>query len=220
MQRLAFNVQIMKKSKSSREWLKEHHHDPYVHMAHKEGYRSRAAFKLLEIQKKDKLIQAGMTVVDLGSAPGAWSMIVAQLVGKQGRSIALDILAMSPIPGVEFIQGDLQDDAIVQKLYRLIGEAPVDLVMADIAPNMSGIRTMDQLKAIALVELVFDFAYKVLKPGGNVLSKVFQGIGFEELIRALRNRFKSVTTRKPKASRSRSTEVYLLAKDFKGIISS
>jgi 23S rRNA (uridine2552-2'-O)-methyltransferase len=205
----------LKKSKSSRAWLKEHHTDPYVNLAHKEGYRSRAAFKLLEIQKKDKLIQPGMTVVDLGAAPGAWSVIVAQLVGKQGRSIALDILPMEPIANVEFIQGDLQDEVVLSQLYQLIGDTPIDLVIADIAPNMTGIRTVDQLKSMVLTELVFDFAYKVLKPDGNVLSKAFQGAGFEGLIKELRSNFQVVSTRKPQASRSRSTEVYLLARGLK-----
>ena len=209
-----WNVSL-KKSKSSRAWLKEHHNDPYVNLAHKEGYRSRAAFKLLEIQEKDRLIQPGMTVVDLGSAPGAWSVIVAQLVGKQGRSIALDILPMEPITNVEFIQGDIQNDAVLGQLYQLIGDTPIDLVIADIAPNMTGVRAVDQLRSMALIELVFDFAYKTLKPGGNVLSKVFQGAGFEELIKELRSNFRVVSTRKPQASRSRSTEVYILARELK-----
>jgi 23S rRNA (uridine2552-2'-O)-methyltransferase len=208
----------MKKSKSSRAWLKEHHTDPYVQQAQQAGYRSRAAFKLLEIQKKDKLIQPGMTVVDLGAAPGAWSVIVADLVGKQGRCIALDILPMEPIPDVQFIQGDLNDEAVLKQLYQLINNTPVDLVISDIAPNMSGISAVDQLKSMALVELVLEFACSVLKSGGNLLIKVFQGAGFEELMKGLRSNFSSVAARKPHASRSRSSEVYLLAKGFKGII--
>lgn len=204
----------MKKSKSSRAWLAEHHSDPYVQQAQQAGYRSRAAFKLLEIQKKDKLIQSGMTVVDLGAAPGAWSVIVAGLVGKQGRCIALDILPMVPIPHVQFIQGDLNDESVLKQLYQFIDNIPVDLVISDIAPNMSGISAVDQLKSMALVELVLDFAYSVLKPGGHLLVKVFQGAGFEELLKGLRSHFRSVATRKPQASRSRSPEIYLLAKDF------
>lgn len=208
----------MKKSKSSSAWLKEHHSDPYVQQAQQQGYRSRAAFKLLEIQKKDKLIQPGTTVVDLGAAPGAWSVIAADLVGKQGRCIALDILPMEPIPDVQFIQGDLNDETVLKRLYQLIDNTSVDLVISDIAPNMSGISAVDQLRSMVLVELVLEFACSVLKSGGHLLVKVFQGAGFEEFMKDLRKHFHSVATRKPQASRSRSSEVYLLAKGFKGII--
>lgn len=208
----------MKKSKSSHAWLKEHHTDPYVQLAHQQGYRSRAAFKLLEIQEKDKLIQTGMTVVDLGSAPGAWSVLVAQWVGKQGHCIALDILPMEPIEGVDFIQGDFLDEKLLDNLYERLRDTPIDLVISDIAPNMTGVRTVDQLKSMALVEQVLEFACDVLKPGGALLTKVFQGSGFTELIKETRNHFGSVSTRKPKASRARSSEVYLLAKGFRSIM--
>lgn len=206
----------MVKSKSSRRWLKEHFDDPYVKLAQQKGYRSRATFKLVEIQEKDQLVTKGMTVVDLGAAPGGWCEQVVKWVGEQGKVFALDILPMTPIPGVEFIQGDFTQAEIFEKLIQLIDNRQVDLVISDIAPNISGVNAVDQPKAMYLAELAADFAKNVLKQGGFFLVKVFQGEGFDEYLRMIRQVFTKVLIRKPKSSRARSKEVYIVAKGFKG----
>lgn len=205
----------MKRSKSSQRWLEEHFSDHYVQLAQKEGYRSRAAYKLIEILEQDKLIKPGMTVVDLGSAPGSWSEVVSKRLKEKGRIIAMDILAMEPITGVDFLQGDFSEEETYQGLLKMIGKSPVDLVISDIAPNLSGIRSADQSRASYLVELALAFAKLVLKPGGCFVVKVFQGEGFDEILKDVRGCFKIVKVRKPKASRPRSTEVYFVASDFK-----
>jgi 23S rRNA (uridine2552-2'-O)-methyltransferase len=207
---------VAKKKKSSKSWLKEHFDDQYVQRAQREGYRSRACYKLLEIQEQDKLIKPGMTVVDLGSAPGGWSQVAAQLVGHSGRVVASDILAMDSLADVEFIQGDFTEESVFEQILAAIGENPVDLVISDMAPNMSGMTAVDQPRSMYLVELALDMACQVLKPQGVFLSKVFHGEGFEELMRNTRAAFGSVITRKPGASRPRSREVYLLARDYRG----
>jgi len=206
----------MARSKSSKGWLKEHFDDEYVARAQQDGYRSRAVYKLLEIQKKDHIIKRGMTVVDLGAAPGSWSQVVADMVGDDGRVIALDILPMDSLAGVEVITGDFQEQAVLDTLLETLGNRPVDLVLSDMAPNMSGMKGMDQPRAIYLTELALDLANQVLRKGGDILVKVFQGEGFEAYLRTLRASFEKVYTRKPDASRSRSREVYLLGKGFKG----
>ena len=201
----------MPRSKSSKRWLKEHFTDNYVKLARQKGYRSRAAYKLLEIQEKDKIIQPGMIVVDLGAAPGGWSEIIAQLVGKDGKVFAVDILPMKPIPGVEFIQGDFTDEKVLKTLLKHIDKKPVDLVISDMVPNISGMKAIDQPRIIYLVELTLDFAKQVLKPGGGLLVKIFQGEGFDAILKELRRNFSKVKIRKPKASRARSKEIFLLA---------
>jgi 23S rRNA (uridine2552-2'-O)-methyltransferase len=204
----------MARSKSSQRWLKEHFDDEYVKKAQQQGYRSRAAFKLLEIQQKDLLLKKGMVVVDLGAAPGGWSQIAADLVGKQGQVIALDVLPMDPLPDVVVLQGDFQEDAVLAELMQAINGQPVDLVMSDMAPNMSGVRTVDQPRAMYLAELTLELAKTVLKPGGDMLLKVFQGEGFDAYHKQCREHFAKVVIRKPDASRGRSREVYLLARDY------
>lgn len=206
----------MARSKSSRQWLNEHVNDPYVQQAVKLGYRSRASFKLLEIQEKDKLIRPGMCVVDLGSAPGGWSQVAAKLVGHKGRVIATDILPMDGLAGVEFIQGDFTEQAVLDQLLELIGDQPVALVMSDMAPNISGIAAVDLPASQYLVELGLDLAMKVLAPGGVFLAKLFQGEGFDPLLAEIKRHFASTSIRKPKSSRDRSREVFVLAKGFKG----
>lgn len=200
----------MKPSKTSKAWMQEHLNDPYVKMAQKEGYRARAAYKLTEIDDKDKLIKPGMTIVDLGSTPGSWSQVAAQRLRGQGRVIALDILDMHPIPGVEFICGDFRETAVLKQLETSLHQKRVDLVIADMAPNMSGVKDVDQAGAMYLTELALDFCQQWLKPDGHFLVKVFIGSGFEEIMQQMRNQFSKVVTRKPKASRDRSNEVYLL----------
>jgi len=207
---------MAKKRSSSKSWLKEHRDDPYVQRAQKEGYRSRACYKLLELQQRDRLIRPGMTVVDLGSAPGGWSQVAVEQVGHKGRVIASDILPMDNLAGVEFILGDFTEDDIFAQILRAIGEGPVDLVISDMAPNMSGVSAVDQPRSMYLVELAVDMARRVLAPGGSFVAKVFHGEGFDELFRDVRDSFDKVLTRKPKASRPRSREVYLVAKDFRG----
>jgi 23S rRNA (uridine2552-2'-O)-methyltransferase len=206
----------MGRSKSSKQWLREHFSDPYVKLAQQKGYRSRAAFKLLEIQEKDKIITFGMQVVDLGAAPGSWSEIVSKLVGPKGKVFALDILPMDPLPNVHFIQGDFTELEVFEKLLNMIDNQKVDLVISDIAPNISGMNEVDQPKAMYLAELAEDLAIKVLKKGGTFLVKVFQGEGFDHYLKTIRQLFSKVLIRKPQASRPRSKEVYLLAKGFKG----
>jgi len=200
----------MKPTKTSKAWMQEHLNDPYVKMAQKDGYRARAAYKLTEIDDKDKLIKQGMTVVDLGSTPGSWSQVVVQRLKGKGRVIALDILEMQPIGGVEFICGDFRDDAVLKILEKSLNNQPVDLVIADMAPNISGIADVDQAGATYLTELALEFSREWLKPSGNFLVKVFIGAGFEEILKEMRLMFVKVVTRKPKASRDRSSEVYLL----------
>ncbi len=200
----------MKPSKTSKAWMQEHLNDPYVKMAQKDGYRARAAYKLLEIDEKDKLIKPGMTVVDLGSTPGSWSQVAAQRLKGQGRIIALDILEMHPIPGVEFICGDFREEAVLEQLEATLDQKLVDLVISDMAPNMSGLKDVDQAGASYLTELALDFCQQWLKPGGHFLVKVFIGSGFDDIVKQMRGQFEKVVTRKPKASRDRSSEVYLL----------
>jgi 23S rRNA (uridine2552-2'-O)-methyltransferase len=206
----------MKRSKTSKAWMKEHVNDPYVQRAKQEGYRSRAAFKLLEILERDHLLKPGMTVVDLGAAPGGWSQVVAQKLSGSGRVIALDVLEMASMAGVTFIQGDFREDAVLNELVEALDGRPVDLVISDMAPNISGIGIADQARAMHLTELALEFASQHLKPGGSFLVKVFQGEGYEEYVREMRQHFKQVLTRKPKASRGRSNEVYLLGNGLSG----
>lgn len=203
------------RSESSRRWLKEHFSDPYVKQAQQEGYRSRAVYKLLEINQRDKLIKPGMTVVDLGAAPGGWCQVLVKLMQKQGRIVAMDILPMEPIPGVDFLQGDFADDAVVAELETRIQGKKVDLVLCDIAPNLSGNESIDLPRSMYLAELALDFALKVLAPDGSFLIKLFQGEGFDALLAEMKRKFQKTAIRKPKASRSRSREVYILARSLR-----
>ena len=205
----------MKRSKSSKAWLHEHVNDHYVHQAKAQGYRSRAAFKLQEIDDKDRLLRPGMTVVDLGSAPGSWSQVVVERLQGRGRVYALDILPMEPIPGVHFMQGDFTEDAVAAEFEHALENGRLDLVLSDMAPNISGIASSDQARAIHLCELALEFARAHLQPAGSFLVKVFQGEGFDEFRRQLMDSFATVAVRKPKASRDRSSEVYLLASRLK-----
>ncbi len=201
------------KSGSSRRWLKEHFSDPYVKQAQQAGYRSRAVFKLLELQERDKLFKPGMTVIDLGAAPGGWSQIVRQFIGSKGQIIALDILPMDPIEGVEFILGDFTEQAVLDELLAKMEDKKVDWVLSDMAPNLSGIDSVDQPRSMELAELALDLALRVLEKNGSFLVKLFQGAGFDEFLVEIRRHFKKVVIRKPKASRGRSREVYVLAKN-------
>lgn len=203
----------MARSKSSKRWLSEHFDDPYVKRAQDEGLRSRAVFKLRELDEKYGLLRPGMVVVDLGAAPGGWSEVAAPRVGKDGRVIALDVLPMDSLAGVEFIEGDFTEDAALSALESALGGSRLDLVMSDMAPNMSGVAVIDQAKSMYLAELAFEFAVEHLKPGGHFLVKVFQGEGFDAFVQRCRKAFKKVLVRKPDASRPRSREVYLLARD-------
>lgn len=203
-----------KRKPGSRRWLDEHHSDHWVQQAQKAGYRSRAAFKLLEIQQKDRLIRPGMTVVDLGAAPGGWCQVAAELVGEGGAVFALDILPMEPLPGVTFIEGDFTDEGPLGALLQALNGRPVDLVLSDMAPNLSGVRVVDQPRAMYLAELALDFAGQVLKPGGDFLTKVFHGEGLDDYRRDLQRQFNKLVTRKPRASRARSRESYLLARGY------
>jgi len=203
------------RKKSSRRWLKEHFDDPYVKKAHHEGLRSRAVFKLMEIQTRDRLVKPGMTVIDLGASPGGWSQLLVKWVGKHGRVLALDILPMEPIVGVEFILGDFNEETLVQELLQKINHTAVDWVFSDIAPNLSGIDSVDQPRSIELAELVLDFAISVIKAEGGMLIKVFQGEGFDAFLAKIKLHFKKVAIRKPKASRDRSREVYILARNVR-----
>lgn len=206
----------MPRSNSSARWLNEHFNDPYVKRAQQAGYRSRAAFKLLEIQEKDTLLHPGMTVVDLGAAPGGWSAVAQKIVGTKGRVLAMDLLPMSPLAGVEFFQADFNNEQSVQQMLQHIDNCPVDLVMSDMAPNISGITAIDQPRSLNLAEQALMFSTKVLKPGGHFLVKVFQGAGFEQFYQDVRSSFSGIKIRKPKASRARSNEVYLLGLGYKG----
>lgn len=205
----------MARSKSSNQWMQEHFDDEYVKRAQILGYRSRSTFKLVEIQEKDKIIKPGMNVIDLGAAPGGWSDYARKIVGKKNKVIALDLLEIDPIGGVDFIQGDFRENDVLDELYRVLDGAPVDLVMSDMAPNISGNKEMDQPRSIYLAELALDIAQTVLNKGGTFLIKMFQGAGFDEYKREVAKSFSSVVIRKPKASRARSKEVYILAKGFK-----
>ena len=204
----------MKPTRTSKAWMQEHLNDEFVKRAQKEGYRARAAYKLIEIDDKDKLIKPGMTIVDLGSTPGSWSQVAAQRLYKNGqglgRIIALDILDMTPIAGVEFIQGDFREETVLKQLEEMLKNKPVDLVIADMAPNISGVKDADQAGAAYLTELALEFSQQWLKPKGNFLVKVFIGAGFDDVVKQMRQQFDKVVTRKPKASRDRSSEVYLL----------
>ncbi len=207
---------MAKKRSSSKSWLKEHRDDPFVQRAQREGYRSRACYKLLEIQEKDRIIKPGQTVLDLGSAPGGWSQVAADLVGHRGRVLASDILPMDNLAGVEFVQGDFTEQAVFEQLLATLGDAPVDVVISDMAPNMSGMSAVDQPRSMYLVELALDMACRVLRPGGSFVAKVFQGEGFDTLFRETRDSFDRLVTRKPQASRPRSREVYLVATGYRG----
>jgi len=200
----------MKASKSSKQWMREHVNDPYVQMAQKDGYRARAAYKLLELDERDNLIKPGMVVVDLGAAPGSWCQVVAKKMGEHGRIIALDLLPLAPLPRVEFIQGDFREESVLAQLEERLGGRPIGLVISDMAPNISGVVMADQARAMYLAELALDFAVTHLAPGGSFVAKVFQGAGFEEYMKSMRNHFTKVVARKPKASRDRSNEQYLV----------
>ncbi|MDF0605480.1 RlmE family RNA methyltransferase [Neisseriaceae bacterium TC5R-5] len=202
----------MARSKSSNNWLKEHVNDSYVQMAQKDGYRARAAYKLLDINDKDKLIIPGIVLADLGSAPGSWSQVAARIVGDKGKVFALDILPMDPVPGVVFIQGDFREEEVLQQFVHQLEGRELDLVISDMAPNISGLSAMDQARSFLLCELALEFVRDYLKPGGHFLVKVFQGSDFQRYLQSMRELFDEVVSRKPKASRDRSSEVYLLGK--------
>ena len=208
---------MVQRSKSSANWLREHFNDPFVKQAQKDGYRSRASYKLLEIQEKDRLIRPGMSVIDLGAAPGGWSQVTSRLIGGQGRLIASDILEMDSIADVTFIQGDFTHDEVLQRILEAVGDSHVDLVISDMAPNMSGTPAVDIPRAMFLCELALDLATRVLKPGGDFLIKIFQGEGFDVYLKDVRSKFDKVQMRKPSSSRDRSREQYLLGKGFKGV---
>lgn len=203
----------MKPSKTSKQWMREHINDPYVQMAQKDGYRSRAAYKLLEIDERDHLLKPGIVVVDLGATPGGWSQVAANKIGNNGKIIALDLLPLNPLPRVEFILGDFREDSVLAQLEAMLAGKRIELVISDMAPNISGIDLSDQARSIHLAELALEFAVNHLKPGGAFLVKVFQGVGFEEYVKEMRKHFARVVSRKPKASRDRSSEVYMLGLD-------
>ncbi len=202
----------MARTRTSKAWMHEHVTDVYVRRARQDGYRSRSAYKLIEILEKDKLVRAGMTVVDLGAAPGGWSQVLAPMVGPKGQVMALDILEMEPLHGVSLIRGDFSDEATLKLLEAQTGNRSIDLVVSDMSPNISGVGLVDQARSIHLAELAFEFATERLKPGGDLLVKVFQGAGLDEFRKQLGTRFSAVAVRKPKASRDRSSEFYLLAR--------
>ncbi|HEX7234887.1 MAG TPA: 23S rRNA (uridine(2552)-2'-O)-methyltransferase RlmE [Nitrosospira sp.] len=200
----------MKRAKTSKAWMKEHVNDFFVKQAKKEGYRSRAAYKLVEIAERDHLFRSGMTIVDLGAAPGGWSQAAALKLGEKARIIALDLNEMEPLPGVTFIQGDFTNAEVLARLKNALGNSPVDLVISDMSPNISGIAVSDQARSMYLAELALEFCRERLNSGGAFLVKVFQGAGFQEFLRSMRGDFNKVVTRKPEASRDRSSELYLL----------
>jgi 23S rRNA (uridine2552-2'-O)-methyltransferase len=202
----------MARTKTSKAWMHEHVTDPYVRRAKQEGYRSRAAYKLIEMLEKDKLVRPGMTVVDLGAAPGGWSQVLAPLVDSTGRVIALDVLEMEPVEGVAFIRGDFSETETLERLEKELAGRRIDLVISDMAPNISGVGLADQARSIGLAELALDFACDRLKPGGSFLVKLFQGSGIDEFRKQLAGAFSTAVVRKPKASRGRSSELYLLAR--------
>jgi len=207
----------MARTKSSQRWMARNAKDKYVKRARQEGARSRAIYKLEEIDRRDRLLQPGMTVVDLGAAPGGWSQYVKSRVGDSGRVLALDILPMEPIVGVEFIEGDFTELPVLDLLVQRLQGKPVDLVISDMAPNMSGVASVDQARSMNLAELALEFSDKSLKPGGSLLIKTFQGAGFNEFYAQLRRRFEKLATRKPSASRAESKEIYLLGRGFRGV---
>lgn len=206
----------MARSKSSNNWLREHFDDEFVKQSQKDGYRSRAVYKLKEIDEKDHLLKPAMTIIDLGAAPGSWCEYVVRKLGGKGRVIALDILPMEPMDGVEIITGDFLEDEVFEQLLNVLGDDRPDLVICDMAPNMSGQQAVDIPRAMYMAELALDLSQQVLKPGGGLLVKLFQGEGFEEYIRQMKEHFNRVVMRKPKASRPRSKEIYGLATGFKG----
>ena len=205
----------MARSKSSGRWLQEHVNDPYVQRAQKDGYRARSSYKLIELNEKDRLIRPGMLVVDLGSAPGGWSQVASALVGDKGRVLATDILPMDVIRNVDFIQGDFREESVLNRILDHLGGDKADVVLSDMAPNISGVDSADQAASIYLLELALDMVRRVLKPRGVFVAKLFQGAGSDEYLRQVRAAFDKVSIRKPAASRSRSREVYLVAKGFK-----
>jgi len=206
----------MARTKSSSEWLRRHVNDPFVKQAQIDGYRSRSAYKLVELDKKDRLIKPGMRIMDLGSAPGGWSQVAGRLVGKKGRVLATDILPMDPIPNVDFIQGDFTDEAVVAQLLGWLEGGRFDLIISDIAPNITGIDSADQAGSMYFLELALDTVRQTLKPGANFVAKMFQGSGSDQYVKELRTSFEKVLIRKPAASRAESREVYIVAKGFKG----
>lgn len=205
----------MARSKSSARWLREHETDQYVQRARKDGYRSRASYKLLELDAKAKLFRPGMTVVDLGAAPGGWSQVAVAGVGRQGRVLASDILPMAPLAGVDFVLGDFCEPTVLAEIMAVLDGRPVDLILSDMSPNMTGLTAVDQPRALYLVELALEFAINVLAPGGGFVTKLFQGEGSDQLRGVLRSRFTRVDSRKPAASRARSREIYWVAKGFR-----
>jgi 23S rRNA (uridine2552-2'-O)-methyltransferase len=205
----------MARSKSSHRWLRSHFDDEYVKRAQREGFRSRAVYKLDEIQQKDRILKPGMTIIDLGAAPGGWSQYAARVLRGRGRIIAMDILPMDPLDGVEFLQGDFREDEVLEALMEKIDGRAVDLVMSDMAPNISGMEAVDQPRSMYLAELAVDFAARVLREGGDLLFKAFQGEGFDDLVKQLRGQYRQLRIRKPKASRPRSREVYVLARHYR-----
>lgn len=206
----------MARSKSSGRWLKEHFDDKYVKQSQKDGYRSRASYKLIELDEKDRLLRPGMTVLDLGAAPGGWSQVAIERVGNQGRVVASDILSMDAIAGVDFVQGDFTEQSVFDQILTILNGEPVDLVISDMAPNMSGMPSVDIPRATYLVELALDMAVNVLKPGGTFVTKIFQGEGVDLLLKEMKANFTKVYSRKPDASRSRSREIYQICSGFKG----
>jgi 23S rRNA (uridine2552-2'-O)-methyltransferase len=203
-----------KRSKSSARWLAEHANDEFVKRAQREGWRSRAVFKLAEIQQRERLLRPGIRCVDLGAAPGGWSQYAARIVGGTSRIVATDILPMDAIPGVDFVQGDFREQSVLEQVMSHVGAQKVDLVLSDMAPNMAGIDAVDQPRSMVLAELALEFAERVLAPGGDTLVKLFQGAGFDQIVKDARRRYGRVVTKKPKASRTRSPEIYLLARQF------
>ncbi|HLA72839.1 MAG TPA: 23S rRNA (uridine(2552)-2'-O)-methyltransferase RlmE [Steroidobacteraceae bacterium] len=206
----------MARTKSSAEWLRRHVNDPFVKQAQVDGYRSRSAYKLIELNEKDRLIKPGMRIMDLGSAPGGWSQVAGKLVGRKGRVLATDILPMDPITNVDFIQGDFTEEAVIELLLAWLGAGKFDLIISDIAPNLSGIDSADQAGSMYFLELALDIVRKTLKPDANFAAKMFQGSGSDEYVKDLRKTFEKVLIRKPAASRAQSREVYIVAKGFKG----
>ncbi len=209
-------ARIMPRTKSSSEWLRRHVNDPFVKQAQLDGYRSRSAYKLIELNEKDRLIKPGMRILDLGSAPGGWSQVAGKLVGRKGRVLATDILPMDPITNVDFIQGDFTDDKVVEELLAWLEGGRFDLIISDIAPNLSGIDSADQAGSMYFLELALDIVRKTLKPGASFAAKMFQGSGSDDYVKELRKSFEKVLIRKPAASRAQSREVYIVAKGFKG----
>lgn len=206
----------MARSKSSSLWLQRHINDPYVKQAQKDGYRSRSAYKLIELNERDRLLKPGMRIMDLGSAPGGWSQVAARIIGAKGRVLATDILPMDPIPNVDFIQGDFTEDVVVEKIFEWLAGEKFDLIISDIAPNISGIDSADQAACMYFLELALDTVRKALKPGANFVAKMFQGEGSDAYLKDLRKSFVKVSIRKPAASRPKSREVYIVAKGFRG----